>query len=82
MLKTWTHMKKTWSENPLLYWKSRIQKFPILGMLARRVFVIRPSQAPVESKFSLARFEMEGRKHQMGKCEFCVRSISLTKCNN
>ena len=48
----------------------KISKYPHLGALARRVFVIRPSQAPTESQFSLGRFEMDGRKHNISPERF------------
>ena len=59
-----------WLENPLKYWQLRQHKFPILAALSRRIFVIKPSQAPCESSFSLARFTLEGRKHQLSSKRF------------
>ena len=69
-----SHEKKNklaeWQEDPLKYWQIRRHKFPILAALARRIFVIRPSQAPCENSFSLARFTLEGRRHQLSSKRF------------
>ena len=62
--------KQSWKLNPLEYWKSRCARYPHLAQFARRVFVIRPSQAPVESQFSLGRQLLDGRCHQLSAQHF------------
>ena len=63
-------MAPEWTTNPLKYWESRAARFPYLSTLARRVLVVRVSQAPTESVFSVGGFLLGARKHNLSSQRF------------